>query len=79
MIMKEKILCILDEIGISLSLHEDDIDLRDYIVDSIQFISFIITIEEKLEIEFPDELLLYDNLISLNSFCTMLSEVLNKT
>lgn len=55
-----------------------DIDLRSYISDSIMFISFIIELEKKLQIEFPDELLLVDSFSSLNGFSYLLMEMLNE-
>ncbi|MBQ3544547.1 MAG: acyl carrier protein [Lachnospiraceae bacterium] len=54
-----------------------DMDLRDYIVDSLTFVSFVMILEEKLGIEFPDELLLIDNLASINGFSYLLAELIN--
>lgn len=44
----------------------DDIDIRNYINSSIQFISFIVEIEKEFNIEIPDEMLVLDNFGSLN-------------
>ena len=54
-----------------------DINLRDYITDSIMFISFIVELEKKFEIEFPDELLLINALASLSGFAYLLAEIIN--
>ena len=51
----------------------EDADLRNIIVDSFQFISFIMAIEDELNIEIPDELLVYDNLASASGFTEMLN------
>jgi acyl carrier protein len=52
-----------------------DIDLREHIEDSLQFISFIIEIENELGLEIPPDMLLFDNLASIDSFCCMLNEL----
>ena len=43
---------------------EQDFDIRDYISDSIQFMDFIVRIEDKLQIELSDDFLDYDLLLS---------------
>ena len=65
----------LDSIGIYLTPEETtkDLDLREYLENSLQFISFIINIENQLNIEVPDDFLLYDRISSLNAYCEMLS------
>lgn len=74
--IKEKLITCFEDIGIFIDLSNDeDIDLRDYIIDSLQFISTIISIEENFGIEFPAELMLYDNLASLNAFCKMIEGI----
>ena len=87
--IKDIILKTLSEMGISIDVPDSspdkvetsppqDIDIRDYIADSIMFISFVIELEKKLEIEFPDELLLIDTLSSLSGFTYLLAEIINK-
>ena len=73
--IREKLLEILNENGIYIDKNKttDDIDLREYIIDSMQFISFIVEIENKLNIEIPDECLIYDNISSLNGFSNIIS------
>ena len=55
----------------------DDIDLHDYIADSMQYVYFIVELEKKLGIELPDQVLLYDNLTSLNGFSNFIEKLLN--
>lgn len=76
---REKILEILEANGIFVDKEkiEDDIDLREYITDSIQFISFIVEIEKELKMEFPDEFLLFDKIASLNGFSNIIGSVLS--
>ncbi|MBO5199476.1 MAG: acyl carrier protein [Lachnospiraceae bacterium] len=56
----------------------DDIDLRDYVIDSIAFISFVLELEDALKIELPYEILIYDNLSSCKGFCAMLDDVVSE-
>ncbi len=71
--IKKQIFEILDENGIYIEPGDtgEDIDLREYLVDSIQYVYFIVELEERLGVELPDEILIYDNLASLNGFVNM--------
>lgn len=64
---------IFDQAGIYIAENEleQDLDLRDYLVDSIQFVYFVVELEAKLDIELPDYILIYDNLSSINGFANM--------
>lgn len=53
----------------------DDLDLRDYFVDSLSFISAIVEVENTLNIEIPDDFLIYDRFASLTAFCEALKEI----
>ena len=64
---------ILESYGIYLKEGEDD--LTNYILDSLQFISFIVDIESTLNIDIPDYLLKYDTLKSFNQFVSRLEEI----
>ena len=57
---------------------DEDINIQDYIFDSLQFITFIVELERMLEIEIPDELLNYENLVYLNAFCIGLESAYNE-
>ena len=75
-----RIIQALDNIGVFVESQEEDLDLREYILDSVQFISAIIQIEDEFGIEIPSELLLHDNLASFNSFSKMIEDLSeNKT
>lgn len=76
--MREKLLDILNENGIFIDKEaiQEDIDLREYITESIQFISFIVEIEKQLNIEFPDEFLMFDKIASLNGFTNIIESVI---
>ena len=57
---------VLDELGIIVDTMQDDFDLQEYIFDSFTFINFVMGIEKHLNIEIPDELLLIENMTSLD-------------
>lgn len=74
--------CILDffeENGIYIDQDAmaNDIDLREYLIDSMQYIYFVVELERMLDIELPDEILLYDNLSSLNGFSNRIASILD--
>lgn len=67
----------LEDIGILIDLSsDDDVNLTEYSVDSISFISFIVALEEKLGIIIPDDLLLIDILQSMNGFINLIEELI---
>jgi len=71
--VKEIILKVLTDIGIYIEYEDiDNVDIRNYITDSIEFVSFIIAIETELGIELPDQVLLYENISSLTGFISLL-------
>ena len=71
---KEKILFVLEEMGINLENADDVTPLQKYIVDSIQFITFIISLEEKFSFVFPDEFLSYDSISTLGALCQIIDD-----
>lgn len=72
------VLCsILDEMGFVIFESEDDFDISEYIVDSLQFISFIIEIEKKLSVDLPDDFLLYEILNSAVGLSNKISDFLS--
>ena len=75
--IKKCIFDILDENGIYIDSGEmeEDLDLREYILDSLQYVYIIVELEDRLGMELPDDVLLYDNLASINGFANM---ILNK-
>ena len=77
--LRSQLLNIFAQTGVIVddSAMEQDIDLRDYIEDSIQFISAVVEIENQLEIELPDELLTYDCLASFHAFSMSVWETLS--
>ena len=52
-----------------------DIELNEYIINSIQFMSFIVELENELNIEFPPELLLIENFSDINKIVEIIMEI----
>lgn len=67
-----EIIDLLHEEGINVEYTGIDLDLRDYLTDSTQFISFIVGVENRFDIEMPDEYLSYDSISSLHSFAEII-------
>ena len=75
--IKNDVIEVLNELGIETEdIGENDVDLTEFIVESIMFISFIVELEDKLGIEIPEELLDINSIKSLNTFSTILEELL---
>ena len=65
----------LDKLGIFIE-EDEDVGIPTMEIDSITFISFIIAIEDRFAIEFPDDALTIDVLNSLNGFTSLIYELL---
>ena len=75
-IFREKIIEALSNVSIFIDETEaEDVDLDNYIEDSIHFMTMVIQIEETFDIEFPSELLTFENFSSINSICLLVEEV----
>lgn len=76
--VKKVIINCLNEIGIVINLtllENDDVNLDDYQLDSLTFISFLVDIEERLNIVIPDDYLDYNILQSLTGFINLISQL----
>ena len=72
----------LKELGIIVfedDLGNEDYDLRDYIVDSLTFIDFIVKIEDYYHISLPMEALNFDILASAKGFYNMIEDLIAKS
>lgn len=77
--IKAEILQCFLNIGVVIDDAEEDVDLKDYIVDSIQFITAIVEIERVFSIEFPDELLLYSVFDSFNGLKKVVESIISES
>lgn len=73
---RQKLLECFANMGIIIDAQEDEVDLKEYILDSIQFITVIVEIERMFSIEFPDELLLYSVFDSLTGLISLIDSLL---
>lgn len=77
--IKCKIICLLENNGVLLELKDQDIDLREYAIDSIVFISFILDVENEFGIVIPDNFLTVEILKSLEGFINLVIELRNES
>jgi len=73
--IKKRLIDCLEDSGIYIEQAEGDTDLREYITDSMAFISTVIAVENAFQIEIPPELLMFDNFTSTNAFCSIIEEL----
>lgn len=66
----------LENLGIIIDDSQNDVDLLSMEIDSITFISFIVALEERFEIQFPDEYLTMEVMNSLNGFSELIYTLL---
>ena len=69
--VKSVIFDVLQEQGIMIDPTDEDFDLREFIQDSLQFITFIVALEQQMEIE------IYDAITSFNNFSSNIYEIIN--
>ncbi|NLC19991.1 MAG: acyl carrier protein [Clostridiales bacterium] len=71
--IKEKLTSIMSQNGLCLLNEEELLE-----IDSVQFITIILDIEEAFQIEIPDDKLIIDELKSLDDFCNLIYSLLNQ-
>ena len=74
---KDRLLECFLNLGVRIESQED-VDLREFFKDSIQFISAVLEIEKTFSIVFPDELLMYDVFNSLNNLTEIIDLLLDE-
>ncbi|WP_302626838.1 acyl carrier protein [uncultured Eubacterium sp.] len=79
MSVKNEIISILDSMCIILIASDEDIDLTEYIVESIQFINFIVELEQKFGIEIPSNMLMIDNLGTLSGVVNLVESLIDES
>ena len=79
--MREAILNILDEMGILIDDKEKDtdFDLSEDFVDSVQFMTFLVEVEDYLGTDLPDDYLLFENYRSFNALCDAWEHIISET
>lgn len=76
--MKEQILKCLANLGVFIDDCDSNSLLRDFIADSVMFISFLVELEQTFGIEISDEYLNPEKLKTLDEVCEMVSIFLNQ-
>lgn len=69
----------MDNIGVYIEddVKNKDFDLRDYIIDSLQYIALIVNLETELGICYPDEMLVMDVLGTFEGFCSTIEVLMS--
>jgi acyl carrier protein len=68
----------LENVGVIIDETEDDVDLLSMAIDSVSFIAFIVSLEDRLNICFPDDSLSMEILSSLNGFVNLIYKLIQK-
>ena len=71
---RTEIIEVLESMGIYVNQEEVPINLQEYIVDSIEFITFIVNLEEKLNFTLPDEYLVYESIATIDLLCEIIEK-----
>lgn len=72
---RDKLIECFSNIGVLIE-PKDDVDLKEYIFDSLQFVTAIVEIERAFSVEFPDELLMYNVFDSLNGLVAIVESLI---
>lgn len=79
--IEKEIIEVMNQVGIFVDVEidsdNDDINIRDYIYNSVQFISFVLELENYFNIVLPDQYLDIDKFSSLKSLALNIEELIN--
>jgi len=75
--LRETLISIFEEMGIIVDA-EEDFDIQEYIIDSVVYMSFIVSMEQKLGCEIPDEFLVVSKMGSFYAYCDSLLELIGE-
>lgn len=75
-LIKKNIILAFNDIDIFFEDNNEDVNITNYIDDSIQFITMIVKLEETFNIEIPEELLLFENFESLNDIVLIIEDLI---
>ncbi|MHC1748511.1 MAG: phosphopantetheine-binding protein [Cellulosilyticaceae bacterium] len=73
--IKNEIIKCFNNLGIIVEDENENFYIKDYIEDSLAFISFIIEIEQKFNIEISDEYLLADAMSTIDDVINMVKKL----
>ena len=66
-----------DTVGVYIDT-TDDFNMTDYFSSSVQFIQFVIELEDLLGISYPDDMLMYSTIQSFETFINQLLQVVEE-
>lgn len=72
---KMEIICLMENNGLLFDTSTGDLDLSDYPIDSVIFISIIVDIENRFSIVMPDEYLTIDLFKSIDGLTNLVIEL----
>jgi len=76
--MRDRIYQCLNNIGILIEDTSENIHLSDYVSDSLDFISFIVELEKMFEIEFSDEFMIAEDVLSMDTICRAIDDAIKE-
>lgn len=74
--IRVKICQALDKVGVFVEEPIEEANLNQFFDDSIQFMTFIVELENVFEIEFPNEILVFDNFDRIDNICDIVSSLM---
>ena len=73
--IEAKIIDILENVGIFIEQSESDVDIREYGMGSLEYITFICDLESEFNIEFPEEYLSIKQNVSLKNIVSIIEDL----
>lgn len=77
--IRTRIISAVERAGVAIDNDEEDVDLRDYVPDSVAMIAALVEIEDEFGISLPDDFLLGTVLESLSGLTSAIAEVLEES
>ncbi len=76
--IRSRVIECMERVGLLIDTEEKDVNVNDYGVDSISFVSLIVEVEQEFGIEIPDGYLYADILQSLNGFIHLIEQLIEQ-
>ena len=78
-VIRTRIISAVERAGVLIGHETEDVDLRDYIPDSVATIAALVEIEDEFDISLPDDFLLGTALESLSGLTSAVAEVIEES
>lgn len=76
--IKKELINLLENVGLFIEYNNEEIDIREYGMDSLSYITFICDVEEYFGIEFPLEYLGLTETVSLDKIVDLVNALTSK-